>query len=661
MGKTSRKALSINDIALPTFPPRDFRLSKHSVYQDDKWALSDDSNVRLKGHSEAKLSVDWSTYRFDRETHESSLNNVIAKSHLDARVSDGIVEDIRLLTFVQLEMPSVFGKRGLQIQRSKPPTVVSMARALVVLFSVVDTVRAERVTAVAASLPYTPLQSVSEISFQDLESALKKYPFVDGRLLERALRAFASPVLRGKFSGASVQWTEGDIGNLTFPKPTPRDSESVMPDAMFRMLSNTASKDVACFLSALQLHRYDQTVPVQLSGLLPREIILAEAWEDYVAIRNDDRDYTAKLGRKSARTANRRKDFTREHGISNDDFFTYISDLQRGCMMLIGLYTGGRFSDFTSFVAGCIEEVHGMPMLVGTMAKHRPLNAPVGEDIWPAIPILRDAVTCLEEISRVTFNPYLVSSTYTVAIGEKPQPLSISGFRNGLTLYLQSADADNRWSDWVISPHQLRHTLAHKLAQADVGIVYISYQLKHLYTALAGLPADVTLGYGNIGEQKLARAMAVKDLSREAANALFNPDSPIAGGGAKEFRQRRKVYFDGRVAEGWTQDEIIDQLAACGSPFVNVGPGYCGGVREEELADGTKRPPPCIGNLQCNTGDCDNAVVTQIHLSQWKDIVVKNKELASDPRLAHAADNFKAAITTGERVLRDLGVNSATL
>jgi hypothetical protein len=65
--------------------------------------------------------------------------------------------------------------------------------------------------------------------------------------------------------------------------------------------------------------------------------------------------------------------------------------------------------------------------------------------------------------------------------------------------------------------------------------------------------------------------------------------------------------------------------------------------------------------LQCNTGDCDNAVVTQIHVSQWKDIVVKNKELASDPRLAHAADNFKAAISTGERVLRDLGINPATL
>lgn len=661
MNQATKKALSIDDIALRNFPPQDYLVSKHSVYSSDKWDMRDASDTRLKGHSESKLSIDWLLYRFDREGHRPSMHNVIANSHLDARVSNGIIEDIRLISFVQLEMPSVFGRRGRSIKRSKPPTVVAMARALVVLFSVVDKIRAERIASVAKEILYTPVQSVSEITFQDLESALKRYPFVDGDLLRRGLCAFASPVLSGKFAGASVQWTEGDIGNLSFPQPIPRDSKSVMPDALFRMLSNKASKAVACFLYALQLHRYDQTVPVQSSGVLPGEIVLAQAWEDYVAIRNDDRKYSEQLGRRSTKTGKHRKKFRRQHGISTNDFFLYISDLQRACMVLIGLYTGGRFSDYTSFVAGCIEEIHGMPMLVGTTSKHRHLNAPAGDDVWPAIPILRDTVTCLKEIGRVTFNPYLISSTFTVAVGEEPQPLSLEGFRGALNIYLQSADADGRWRDWIISPHQLRHTLAHKLAQADVGVVYISYQLKHLYTALSGLPADVTLGYGNIGEQKLARAMAVKNLSREAANALFNPDSPIAGGGAEEFRQRRKVYFDGRVAEGWTRDEIIDQLATCGSPFVNVGPGYCGGVREEDLADGTKRPPPCIGNLQCNTGDCDNAVVTRIHVAQWRDIVVKNKELALDPRLAHAADNFKEAISTGERVLRDLGINPATL
>ncbi len=133
MEKAQEKSLSVDDIALPTFPPQDYRVSKHSVYSDGKWDLSDDTDVRLKGHSEAKLSIDWLLYRFDREEHGSALNNVIAKSHLHARLSDGVIEDVRLVSFVQLEMPSVFGNRGPKIQRSKPPTVVSMARALVVL------------------------------------------------------------------------------------------------------------------------------------------------------------------------------------------------------------------------------------------------------------------------------------------------------------------------------------------------------------------------------------------------------------------------------------------------------------------------------------------------------------------------------------------------
>ena len=174
MARTKKKALSIDDIALPNFPPQDYQVSKHSVYRDGTWNLSDGTDARLKGYTEAKLSIDWHLYRFSRSEHGTALNNVIAKSHLDARVSNGIIEDIRLMSFLQLEMPSVFGRRGRKIERSKPPTVVAMVRALVVLFSVVDTVRAERIASMAPGILYTPVKSVFEITFQDLESAIKK-------------------------------------------------------------------------------------------------------------------------------------------------------------------------------------------------------------------------------------------------------------------------------------------------------------------------------------------------------------------------------------------------------------------------------------------------------------------------------------------------------
>lgn len=660
MATVRTQELSIDSIHLDTFPPHEFKVSPLSLYKDMTWDFRDDRKARLRGHAAAKLIIEWEKYLLDHEPW-SLLKDILFKNHLDARISKGVLEDIRTLCFVQLELPSALSSRGRQVKRCKPNTVVQMARALVVFTSVVDQIRKKRVMKVTPDVHYIPLQSVTEMTFQDLEDAIKVYPFADGIVLEKSLRYFASPVLRGKLQGGSVQWTIADIGNLIFPNTTPRNNQKVMPDALFRLLSNSASEDIAFFADALRWPRYDKTTPVNPSTMLPPGIFLGQAWEDYVEIRLDNREYSAKLGKKAANSIKKRNRFALDYGVTTDIFYSYIQRLQRACIMLLGLYTGGRFSDFTSFVAGCVQNVHGMPMLVGTEMKHQALDAPENNDVWPAIPILRDAVDCLDELSRATHNPYLICSCFTVPIGEEPEPLTLAGFRGALNGYLSLVDTDERWKEWVINPHQLRHTLAHKLAQADVGVVYISYQLKHLYTALAAMPADSTLGYGNIGEQKLARAMAVKELSREAANALYNPDSPIAGGGADEFRQRRKVYFDGRIAEGWTGDEIIDQLASCGLPFVNVGPGYCGGVREESLADGSKRPPPCIGSLQCNTGECTNAVVTQIHVAQWTDIVVKNKELASDPRLAHAAGNFETAIRTGERVLRTLGIDTTKL
>ena len=55
-------------------------------------------------------------------------------------------------------------------------------------------------------------------------------------------------------------------------------------------------------------------------------------------------------------------------------------------------------------------------MLKGTHTKHQDLNDEENADLWPAIPIMRDALKCLEEISRVTFNPYLISGCETVRL-----------------------------------------------------------------------------------------------------------------------------------------------------------------------------------------------------------------------------------------------------
>lgn len=660
MTNALEQELSVDRLILDTFSPDEFRVSHLSLYRDRIWDFRDSKNTRLKSQAKAKLILEWDRYALKTE-QSSRAGEPVFESHLDARVSTEILEDIRFLCFVELKLPAALPGRGRKVKENKPHTVVPMARALLIFTSIVDQIRKNRIARIAPNLPYIPLRSLTEVTLEDLEEAIEVYPFKDGKLLRKSLMHCASPILRSRFRGASLQWTPDDVRNLCFPTTTPRGSEKVMPDALFRLLSNNASEDIAFFADALGRHRCDKTTPAKQTPMLPPSLDLSQAWEDYVAIRAKDRLAAARRGKRTSGSATKRSHFEHTHGLPAGEFHLFIQRVRGACITLLGLYTGCRFSDFTSFVKGCIQHVNGMPMLIGTETKHQSLNAPENSDIWPAIPILQDAVDCLEELARVTYNPYLISNGYTVSVGDEPRPMSSNGFRGVLTNYLRTVDTDKRWSDWVTGLHQLRHTVAHKLAQADVGIVYISYQLKHLYTAFATMPADVTLRYGNIGELKLDRAMAVKDLHKQSTNALFNPNSPIAGRGAGDFRQRRKIYFDGRIAEGWTEDEIIDQLASCGSPFVNVAAGYCGGVRDELLEDGTKHPPPCIGSLKCNAGDCSNAVVTQFHAVQWMDIVKKNKELASDPRLAHAAGSFEAAISTGERVLRELGIDLAAL
>jgi hypothetical protein len=296
--------------------------------------------------------------------------------------------------------------------------------------------------------------------------------------------------------------------------------------------------------------------------------------------------------------------------------------------------------------------------LAGTHVKHEALDAKQGNDLWPAIPIIRDAVACLEQISKITLNPYLLSGSETVPLGITPQPLSPVGFTWAMTIYLREVDTSSRWADWHLHPHLLRHTLANQLARADVGLIFIAHQMKHLHTALHALPPDVTMMYGNVGELATQRALHSESAYLEAAKELYSPDRPVAGGGAEAFIARRKVYFEGMVADGWTIDELLENLAKQGLPFASVGIGYCGGRRDTLLKDGTKELPPCIGSLQCNPIVCSQAVITKTHEPAWQKILAQNRSLAADQRMVHAKEPLIAAMKAAEQVLAKLNLES---
>lgn len=633
-----------------SFPPGDFPISRRSTFRQLVWDFRDETKRRLSTIGDSKLIVDWGIY-LQPQTDD-------AVGHRGAYLSPSLLEEIRIASFLFYQTPSSFGGNTGK-GRIKPNTLVGVIRALVVFFSEIDELRKQYhdylVRLRLASGRYRKLQSLAKVSLEDITEALSNSARADGNALKRGLCILCSPLLAERFAGA-LQWDAGDLKELEFRYPNDRpDLRRVMPDQLFRFLSNAATDDIHGFLHFLGLTPADASGASAWPSAFSPDVDGAACFDCYVSIRDQDRAASHRAGKKISNSGPLRRQLERKFDVKPVDFFSYLLHMRNAALTLVGLYTGARWSDYSGFKVGCIEELHGYPVLRGTVVKGEDVDAPELNDLWPAIPILRDAVTCLEALSRVTHNPFLFSPSDTVPIGDTPLPLSIVGLTLAINEYLTTCDTDEDWSSWRINVHQLRHTLARQLANADVGAVFISFQLKHLYTALAALPAEVTLGYGNLSQQRMDRAVALADANLDAARALYHPDAPVAGGGADEFRKRRKTYFEGKAAAGWSVDETIQALATRGIPFVSVGPGYCGGVKEELLKDGKTRPPPCIGDLQCNPGDCPQAIVTMTHKRHWERIVEKNEELSKDPRLQHARTNFEKAIFTGRKVLSDLG------
>ncbi|WP_159078797.1 tyrosine-type recombinase/integrase [Orrella marina] len=626
------------------------RVSNNSRFGDDFWDFTNPQIARFSSVPNGRLRLDWAMYCTVSDDNTFS-------DHRGALITKEMVQELKVFAFLYLTLPSAFGMRG--VQSAKPQTVVITVRALIVLFS--DVLRHHRLLGLEQQPQLSSIRYLTDVSLQDIRTVLKNFPRANGDTLKKGLSLLAHPQIARAISVKSLQWNARDIKGLAFKFPEKRtDYEKVMPNELFRFLSNSACADVLSFLSFLGESAHDQsgqpsTPPIGLNcnG--------AQMLSDYIAIREFDRSYSARLGKRGSSTAWQRKKFRLAYGVTPKEMFLWLYRVQRAAFTVIGLYTGARYSDLTSFTTNCIHTFHGQFVLTGTLVKNESLDAQEGKDLWPAIPIMRDAMVCLTHISRITHNPYILSGCETVPIGKPPYPLSLNGFSGAISNYLHEVDTAGRWVDWHINAHLLRHTLAHQLARADVGLVFIAHQMKHLHTALNALPPDVTMMYGNVGELATQRALHSGSAYLEAAKELYSPDRPVAGGGADAFIARRKAYFEGMAAQGWTVDEVLTNLAMQGLPFASVGIGYCGGVRDTLLKDGTKERPPCIGSLQCNPIQCQQAVITKTHEPAWQKVVSQNRNLAADPRMAHAKEPLLEAMKAAEEVLARLNPESGVL
>lgn len=608
-------------------------VAKNIRFGDDHWPFHDPGNPRMAHYGPAVLTISWSS---DRNAAYFAL-------------PQATIQVVKLFAFLYLHVPATVTSNRKGKSQNHPATVCAIIKQLMEFLAHVH----EKALLDGGSL--SPAESLHDVSVRHLRESLKDWDSGRGSDLRRTLIYLASPVIQSACEGFAPRWSPTDIRSLAFREDRTRDDyERVFPNPLFRLISNTATADVAGFLRFV-----GETPASQEEGFTPpffEKLDGKRLFQAYTDLRtrqdawqrnSDNGGYGDGMDAK--------RSVMEQLGATPGEMLAYVRRIHEASCSLIAVYTGARYSDLTGFKNGCLQRIRGMWFLVGTHIKHEDLDKPTDQDLWPAIPAMRDALRCLELFTTFTKNRFLISGLTTASEGGG-RAYSPNGLTQALARYLVRIDEDSAWSEIQVSPHRCRHTLGHQLARADVGLPFIAHQLKHLHGALRAVPPQVTLMYGGIADLKFERATQTPKLHYELAKSLYDPDSPLAGGGSDEFSERRKQYFEGMQAAGMTKDDIIRGLAGKAIPFSSVGMGYCLGRREIMNKDGSKQKPPCIGSLQCSPETCPNALITKVHAPLWKKVATQNTELAERPEMQHARVELIEKASRAKVVLLQLGL-----
>jgi hypothetical protein len=309
------------------------------------------------------------------------------------------------------------------------------------------------------------------------------------------------------------------------------------------------------------------------------------------------------------------KQFEGEFGIPVRLFIAYLRLVHAAALSFVALYTGMRASELRLLRTNGLFSKNGAYYIRTTVSKHRPLANAVDCDRWVATDSLVDAMTCLQILSAINGSPFLSRQpSFQAAEGAHaaPKPPNLIGITAGLQEYFRTVVRVGPYATWNLTLQQFREGLAEQMARMHLKMPYASMQLKHLVVssqrALRGLPANITMRYGNYPRTLLSTLVGVDSVARvktEQVNSLFGAQRAFAGGGAEQHRAKVEAYFAGMGLEGKEREEFIAKIA----PHVSVyasGIGFCS---LNLLNEREPSVPPCLGDLQCNPFDCSNSVV----------------------------------------------------
>lgn len=549
-------------------------------FKDMSWLTVASDDPRFMGP--ASSSIVWGDFIHGRGWTFGHANSQ-AKSRYPLCLTAEIVHDLKVAAVIHSYFPTLIKNARTRKEQLDPTTVKGRIDELARFFSAVI-IKAKK----DLGITVTRLQDIPYSLFKD---AVAEHPG-RGAHLKRALKLISAPAVQKNLYGP-LKWQTVDLekGNIRWPDTVDGEGIPPLPEIYFLFIMEYCIETIGNFKTALEMpiicKEYRQLGEAEQADLRGCKSSLLAFLEE--APNGDDRDAFALR-------------FPFKASIMEE----FVADAQCACIMLILLLTGMRTSETHYVHADCLEPLHGYWFLKSKVVKQKKKDAPICEG-WLATDIVRDAYDILNFFCGITKNTCLISSPFSRFVekagGYSPQTLS-----SKLGRWLKKIDVDEMFSDWQFSIHQCRETLVAQLANEQVGLPFISMQLKHFSSRFREMPNEVTAGYGKYREQLWTSVTnRVPHAREDALNDLYAEGARFAGGGGAAHKERVDAFFAGMGLFGEDRIEYIRELARRGAKLQPTSIGHCG----KNFAMPTKEEaPPCYGDFECDP-DCGSSVITE--------------------------------------------------
>lgn len=633
-------------------------VSKTSVLGDAVWDFNDDHPNAARNVQGAKLRLNFESYPL---------------------LNQSAVLEVKVAMYCWLKMPSAL-RTFASPRNIKANTAISCMKAGL---SFLDTMSGQARQLMTDEFFEVGHHGLTYFDAGMYREAALIHPYAFGPDLKKFFTLVRSPFFEEQIFEERLPYVQ--LESLAWAKVIKHVPESertyrILPNDVFEKASREASFAVVDFLSTLgkpvddlvaltrqnasgyslanaqELSRYNLDLYVALR--LRRKGYESDAMAE--ALGEVRPEYLSESGRHDFKAVETLVKLTSAR--LDDEFRRYINFVSYSACYLVAQYTGMRPSELSEIlVESCMEQESDYWLLISNVIKHRQGLAKLFDDKWIAIPIVRDAIRAACLIAKVKQNPYLFSNVDTVAQGAEPNSMSSVGISHQFRAFFEEILTDEEFESLEFSPYTLRHTLAYHMARAELGLPFISHQLKHFGDLIGGAGQNkafsaVTLGYGALAEilSKGGRSSGktpTQMAGEEYIESYCDPDANYAGPNAENHKARMKKVFSGYMAAGHTKEQIIAQMAKKRMAIINVGQGFCYGGQREEFDESL----PCIGALRCNPNRCKNAVVTKAHAPKWREIYVQNSLALGYPSSAGAEEELRAAMEEAKGVLEHLG------